>query len=628
MKIFKVAFRRIAFLIAVLAAAGCGGNANNAVMPLAATSAANPDIKITKDWLFVSDPDKAEVFIYTLPQLRLVEIVTGFTQPQGECSDDKGDVWVTDGSAKTIYKLLHSGKIVQKLSDGYGVPYGCAWDAKTGNLAVLNLIGGNSQGGAVLVFHHAAGVPNVYDNPKQFYYNFGGYDSAGNLFFDGSTVGGKFVLSELPVNATRAKTVTVAGGKIYSGGMVQWDAASHELVVGDQKCDKVSVSCLYRMTIAGYAATIRGQTLLQNGSGSGICDMIQGVLWNKSVVGSDFDSCGSASSATYVWPYPKGGQPSHANPHNVSEPFGAAISIRSSESPRSQQEAQAIVSDGIAKKVDLLYISDGNGEVTVYTYWQKTLVRVLTGFARPMGECVDKADDVFITDYAAKQIVEYAHDGERPIAKLDDSPYAPYACSVDLTSGSLAVANEAGNASQGNIAVYTDARGMPKVYTDATISDFQACAYDNDGNLLASNGEAGTRTSYFAWLPKGGGKLLNVNIPGPLQSWTWESVNGIQWDGRYYVIDADELYRVSVLNGQGYYIGQTYLQVDGATGPFWIYNIHLKKQGTQVVGPYNDFSYGSVDYWNYPSGGDAIAQISKGLDNPVAVTVSLGKIHE
>ncbi len=285
--------------------------------------------------------------------------------------------------------------------------------------------------------------------------------------------------------------------------------------------------------------------------------------------------------------------------------------------------------DSIAKKVDLLYISDGNGEVTVYTYWQKSLVGQLTGFTQPLGECVDKADDVFITDYGAQKIIEYAHAGKKPIATIDDSPYAPYSCSVDLATGTLAVANEAGGSTHGNIAVYANVKATPKLYTDKNIPDFQACAYDNRGNLLGSNGQDESRYANFAWLPKGGSRLLDVTLPGPEKSWAWEGVDGIQWDGRYFVIDDYSLYRESVSNGQGYYIGETDLQIfGGQAGPFWIYNIHPNKQGTQVVGVYNDFSYPYVYYWNYPAGGDSVASISKGLDKPVAVTVSLGKIHE
>lgn len=283
-----------------------------------------------------------------------------------------------------------------------------------------------------------------------------------------------------------------------------------------------------------------------------------------------------------------------------------------------------------AKKVDLLYISESNGQVTVYTYWQKTLVGQLTGFGRPMGECVDRHNDVFITDSSAQRIVEYAHAGKTPLKTIDDAPYAPYACSVDLATGTLAVANEAGNGTTGNIAVYVNATAKPALYSDPSIPNFEDCAYDNQGNLLASNGQAGSRISSFAWLPKDGKKLIPVAFPGPRSSWTWEDITGIQWDGRYWVLDDYGLYRVAMNNGQGYYVGETSFQGDyaGTLGPFWIYSVSPKKQGTQAVGVYDSDEYADVQYWNYPAGGEAVASISYNLSGPVAVTVSLGKIHE
>jgi hypothetical protein len=255
-----------------------------------------------------------------------VQILTGFAQPQGECSDNKGDVWVTDGSGKTVYKLIHSGKVVQHLNDATGYPVGCAWDSKTGNLAVTNLFGSSTQSGAVLVYHKAAGTPNLYYNPKQWYYDFAGYDGSGNLFFDGRSPQGKFMLSVLAVNANQAKTVTISGGRLYNPGMVEWDSASHELLVGDQNCGNQQASCIYRMTVAKNAATIAGKTTLQNAAGGAVCDLIQGVLWKNNVVGSDYNFCGSGSSATYVWPYPAGGPPKSSNGRNQTQPFGAAIS--------------------------------------------------------------------------------------------------------------------------------------------------------------------------------------------------------------------------------------------------------------------------------------------------------------
>lgn len=291
-----------------------------------------PGVRPTKTWIFVSDPGTSQIFVYDFPKLHLVEILNGFTQPLGECSDNKGNVWVTDGAAKMIHKLLHSGKVAQQLSDASGYPYGCAWDSKTGNLAVTNILSTGSQPGVLLVYHKASGTPNLYSNPKQWYYSFAGYDDLGDLFFDGLDVHGKFILSELAVDANQPNTLTISGGRLYNPGMVEWDSASNELVVGDQTCDNQQVSCIYRMTIAKKMASIVGKTMLQNASGGAVCDLIQGVLWKKSVVGSDFNICGSGPSATYVWPYPAGGSPGSTRAKEATQPFGAAISTASGES--------------------------------------------------------------------------------------------------------------------------------------------------------------------------------------------------------------------------------------------------------------------------------------------------------
>jgi hypothetical protein len=335
MKIFN-ALNKASIFFTVSVLAGCGAQQlapSTSVGPNALTvhsAIAKHDGKPTKIWVFISDPGTSEVYIYDLPKLKLVEIVTGFTQPQGECNDNKGDVWVTDGSGKTIYKLEHSGKVLQTLSDTYGVPDGCAWDPKTGNLAVFNLLGTNSQSGAVLVYHKAYGTPNVYTNPKQYYYNFGGYDSSGNLFFDGRSVQNKFMLSELPVNANQAKSITVSGAKIYNPGMVEWQTTGHkQLVVGDQNCGNKTMSCVFRLRIVNGVALVEAETQLWNSSGGEICDLIQGALWGRRIVGSDFNFCTSGTSATYLWPYPPGGPPSDANAKNDTQPFGTAISSAS-----------------------------------------------------------------------------------------------------------------------------------------------------------------------------------------------------------------------------------------------------------------------------------------------------------
>jgi len=67
-----------------------------------------------------------------------------------------------------------------------------------------------------------------------------------------------------------------------------------------------------------------------------------------------------------------------------------------------------------AGKLDkyLLYVSNGNGIVNVYRYWQHVLVGELTNFTQPKGECSDRSGNVYITDFGTDTISEYAHAGK------------------------------------------------------------------------------------------------------------------------------------------------------------------------------------------------------------------------
>jgi hypothetical protein len=276
--------------------------------------------------LFVSDAGTADVYIYNVKTLKVIGTITGFAQPQGECSDNKGNVWVTDASGETVYELSHRGHLENELVEKDATPVGCAWDPATGNLAVMSLLGVPSQSGGVLLYLKGSQTPRIVQNSKQFFYNFGGYDGSGNLFFDGRDANGNFMLSELPKGKSSAHTVAVTGGTIYFPGMVQWDAAKHEFIVGDQSCGNLYASCLYSVKIAGKIASITGETKLQNSAGGQLCDLVQGVLFNKELLGSDNDFCSSTASATYIWPYPRGGAPTRYNDTTDSVPVGAALS--------------------------------------------------------------------------------------------------------------------------------------------------------------------------------------------------------------------------------------------------------------------------------------------------------------
>ena len=279
-----------------------------------------------------------------------------------------------------------------------------------------------------------------------------------------------------------------------------------------------------------------------------------------------------------------------------------------------------------AKSGDLLYVSNSSGDVSIYRYQQRNLVGVLTGFMLPLGECVDKTGNVYIVDFRAQTISEYAHGSAEPIATIADSPYRPYGCAVDRKTGNLAIANyEEDSSGKGNVAVYVHATGSPAYYT-ATFSHYQSCAYDNEGNLLITDGFASG--SDFAWLAKNGKKLVNIEVKGgSSEEGGFAGVQGIVWDGKYFVIDTSlgggsAIYRISIKNKRGHTVGTTYLGGSAGTlGQLAIYNSN--SEGAQVVGGGGETSESLVDYWKYPSGGSPLAQITNGLDGPFGVAISL-----
>ena len=107
--------------------------------------------------------------------------------------------------------------------------------------------------------------------------------------------------------------------------------------------------------------------------------------------------------------------------------------------------------------------SGQQGAVLVLSFPKGDLVGTLTGFSVPSGECVDESGDVFVADGGADTIREYAHGGTTPIATLND-PGEPYGCSVDPTTGNLAVTN-----GSDSVAIYPSAQGTPTLYSDPSI---------------------------------------------------------------------------------------------------------------------------------------------------------------
>jgi hypothetical protein len=323
--------------------AGCTGNAlqstpsnpsaagaafqNGHMTPLAAIRGVvhNSSIQHHGDWispdkkkkkgadLYISDAGTNEVYIYNYTPgnigSQVGTISSGLSQPQGMCSDKKGDVWVTNTNDVQVLEYAH-GSTTQKGSlatTGY-YPAGCAIFKKSGDLAVTGICNSNSCGmGALLVFAKAKGTAKTYTCSDLYRYYFDGYDKKGNLFVDGENESGGFGLCELKKGSSTLTNISVSSPPSFPGG-VSWDGKY--LAVGDQLAESV-----IQYSVSGTTATEQGTVSL-----NGASDVVQYTIAGNYLIGPD-----AGNAAAEVWKYPAGGSIVDSVT-GLSEPIGSTIS--------------------------------------------------------------------------------------------------------------------------------------------------------------------------------------------------------------------------------------------------------------------------------------------------------------
>jgi hypothetical protein len=278
------------------------------------------DAKTASDLLYVSDAGTFDVDVYRFPSLTFTGRITGFDEPQGECSDAAGNVWIANSLSNDMVEFAHGGKSpIATLYDSVGYPVGCAIDPTNGNLAVTNL-DDFSGAGSVLVYKNARGTPRTYAAPNLYYYYFDGYDRKGDLYVSGATTAQSYGLVVLPRNKSSMSLVSVKGGKIYFPGTVAWVGST--LVLGDQKCKNSARSCFYELSVSGQRARIRAMTALK-----GACDVAEAWVAPTQLAGGNYEYCGNGRSSADVWRYPAGGSPT-AEATGLQLPIGATLSTR------------------------------------------------------------------------------------------------------------------------------------------------------------------------------------------------------------------------------------------------------------------------------------------------------------
>ncbi|MFZ0363730.1 MAG: hypothetical protein WAL67_05945 [Candidatus Cybelea sp.] len=284
-----------------------------------------PDAKRSPRLMFASDSEHGDVYVYSLPDMKLKGTLTGFYEPQGLCSDPRGSVYVANTLDTQVLKFARNGKLLHTYTDSYGYPIGCAFDPASGDLAVTNAFGFSGPG-QVLIFP-GTGLPKVLTNPSQYSYYFAGYGPGDNLWVSGRDSSGNFMLSQC--NYSTCSTVNLTGGTVYFPGTVQWDKSSGNWVVFDQLCNDTAMTCSYPVSASGALET---PTVYQNYQGGNVCDMVQGEIaanHGKYVVGGDYAYCNTLPKTNDRWTYaPTANPTAYVTLPSYSDPVGATVSSK------------------------------------------------------------------------------------------------------------------------------------------------------------------------------------------------------------------------------------------------------------------------------------------------------------
>ena len=266
------------------------------------------------DLLYVSDYETNDVYAYSYPAGKLSGVLRGVLRdavmPAGLCADRAGDVFIPNSSNSTVLEYAHGGtKLVATLTDRNRLPYSCAVDPASGDLAVTNLVSA-SGAGDVAVYARARGTPKRYVYGFVYKYYFGAYDDRGNLFVSASddVPSEPFALLELAKGAKALTGLTLDRGVAVPGG-VAWDGK--HVTLADPSASKI-----YRVAIEGSSVTTLGTTVLRRTR-----SLAQYAIANGRLAAASFRGANVA-----LWRYPAGGAPLQTL-GDLGEPFGVTFSF-------------------------------------------------------------------------------------------------------------------------------------------------------------------------------------------------------------------------------------------------------------------------------------------------------------
>lgn len=254
-----------------------------------------------------------------------------------------------------------------------------------------------------------------------------------------------------------------------------------------------------------------------------------------------------------------------------------------------------------ASKSDLIYVSflRGQSSVYVYSYPSGSHVGTLTGFIDAQGVCSDAKGNVWITDAWNGYLYQYAHGATSPTTVLQDTEGSPKDCSVEPSTGDLAVGGV-----RHSIAVYPRGSGAPTYYsTEGFLGTISFISYDGSGNLYVA-----MYRRKPAWLPKGGSVgYFKIKPKAPH--------GGFRWDGQHFTVGINGT--IDQYEPSGGHSGQP-------VGSVSLNGINLKDLFYSIQGGIIAVAvpYGNVYVYNYPQGGNPTLTIPNGNSLSAAVSVA------
>jgi hypothetical protein len=208
---------------------------------------------------------------------------------------------------------------------------------------------------------------------------------------------------------------------------------------------------------------------------------------------------------------------------------------------------------------------------------------------------------VWIPDGDQGTITEYAHGGSEPISTLYDPGVSPADCSIDATTGNLAVVGY-----PDSLAIYTGAKGAPHTYKIG-LGSFLFCTYDGSGNLFVDGMRPGARPGHpyghfgLSELPKGTSRVRKISLRNSLEPYGgWQ----LQWDGTYLAIAEgwnNLIPRFTIRGNVAHYVDTVKLDQMGYVAWFWIH-------GSKIIGV--AFWQTEIQLYHYPAAGDPLKTLA------------------